>query len=202
MTRADAGGWRPEYEAKFLDIDEPTLRSIVDTLPVLEHQPRFLMRRKLFDTPGRDLRSGASWLRVRDQGDGVFLTLKRYRGPSIDGIAESEVRVSDFAESCGILRGIGLVEVAHQENWRERWVCDGFELCLDEWPWVPPFLEVEGPTAEAVRSAAARLGLAWSDALLDSVDGVYEHYYPAVRDKISSLSLTFDARPAALAGGS
>jgi adenylate cyclase class 2 len=201
MTRADAASWRPEYEAKFLDVDAPKLRSIVDTLTVLEHHPRYLMRRKLFDTPARDLRSEASWLRVRDQGDGVFLTLKRQRGSGIDGIAEREVEVSDFDETCGILRAIGLVEVAHQENWRERWVCGGFELSLDEWPWVPPFLEIEGPTADAVRSAAALLGLAWSEALMDSVDGVYERYYPSVRDKISSLSLGFDVRPAALAGG-
>jgi adenylate cyclase class 2 len=116
----------------------------------------------------------------------------------VDGVAETEIEVSDFEASWRILTAAGLVEVAYQENWRERWRCDGFEVTLDEWPWIPPFVEIEGSTATAVTEAAERLGLSWSRAVFGSVNEVYEHYFPSVGQKISDCSLAFDHRPAIL----
>jgi adenylate cyclase class 2 len=200
-TGSPTDGWRTEYEAKFLDVDAAALRPMLADAPVLEHSPRVLMRRRLFDSPQRRLRAGGSWLRLRDEGARSFLTLKRQRGDGIDSVTETEIEVSDFDAAWLILTEAGLVELAYQESFRERWRCEGFEVTLDEWPWIPPFVEIEGPSADSVRTAAGRLGLDWSAALFGSVNEVYDRYYPSAGQRISDCSLTFDRRPAILTDG-
>lgn len=36
---------------------------------------------------------------------------------------------------------------------------DDTEVVIDEWPWLPPFIEIEGQSEDAVRAAATALVL-------------------------------------------
>lgn len=189
----------PEYEAKYLDIVPSAVRAAIRDAKPTHHHPSVRTRRRLFDFPDQRLHHRGMWLRVREHGDGATMTVKQRSGHGIAGIREIEVGVSNVDLTRDLLECIGFVQVAYQESDRESWQLGDCQVTLDQWPWLPPFVEIEGPSETAVRSTAATLGLAWAEAVFDSVDGVYELHYPGCRPAISRLDLTFDARPAELA---
>lgn len=189
----------PEYEARFLDIARERLVKRLTGLSISHHVSAVTMRRCLFDSPKRHLLASGAWLRVRDEGASASATFKRRVRDGIGGIEELEVRVDDFEMMCRIFREVGFEEVAHQESKREQWVVGECQVTFDEWPWIPPFVEIEGPNEKAVRNIAHALGFNWEEASFDSVDGIYDFYYPGTRAAISSCSLTFAERPGILA---
>lgn len=79
----------------------------------------------------------------------MTLTVKEedYADESIGRIGEYETVISDFGEMRDVLRLCGLQESIYEENWREKWVLDidgqRVECCLDEWPDLFPYLEIE-----------------------------------------------------------
>jgi adenylate cyclase class 2 len=54
---------------------------------------------------------------------------------------------------------------------------DDAEIVIDEWPWIDPYIEIEGEDEASVRAAAEQLGLDWSEAEFGHIDAVYEKKY-------------------------
>ena len=54
---------------------------------------------------------------------------------------------------------LGLEEYAHQEKERASFALKGWRFDIDEYPHMPPFLEIEGTSEEHVREAIELLGL-------------------------------------------
>ena len=73
-----------------------------------------------------------------------------------------------------LLQAVGLEPVRYQESYREEWKLDGVTYDIDEWPGLPVFLEVEGPSPAAVEAAAGRFGLDFVAASFGSVDELYK----------------------------
>jgi len=92
----------------------------------------------------------------------------------INGTTEIEVEVSDLEKTAELLKALGLRQVRYQQNYREEWQLDGVTYDLDTWPGLPTFLEVEGPSEQAVRAAVAELGLDYSEARFGSIDLIYK----------------------------
>ena len=63
-----------------------------------------------------------------------------------------------FDDAILFLKGCGLKVKARQETKREIWKLGGVEICIDTWPWLPTFIEIEGPTEESVWETANKLG--------------------------------------------
>ena len=57
-----------------------------------------------------------------------------------------------------LLVAAGHTDFSYQENRRTSFSLDGAWLELDSWPGIPPYLEIEGATAEQVHMVAARIG--------------------------------------------
>jgi adenylate cyclase class 2 len=132
---------------------------------------------------------------VRDEGDKVTLTYKQSSNSSvITDTIESEVVVSNFEDTVAILEAAGLPSQSYQETRRETWRLDDVEVVLDEWPWLDPLLEIEGPSEDSVKATAARLGFDWSEALIGSVTQAYQRKYPkGIGSKLVRVSrVTFD----------
>lgn len=114
------------------------------------------MRRYVYDAvppvPGR-------WVRLRDTGDGVTLCVKEISTDAVDGTRETEVTVDDFAEAAELLRLAGLKSRGYQENRRTSYKLGAVRLEVDEWPRIPPYLEIEADDEAQVWEAAAALGL-------------------------------------------
>jgi hypothetical protein len=83
---------------------------------------------------------------------------------------------------------------AYQESRRETWQIDDVEVVLDEWPWLQPFIEIEGASEERVREVAGQLGFAWEDAVFGAVTQAYEAQYPGTQaaDIIMTPEIKFE----------
>lgn len=49
------------------------------------------------------------------------------------------------------------------------------EICLDTWPWIPTFVEVEAPNEELIWSTVEKLGLSKEQARFGGQ--IYQAYY-------------------------
>lgn len=170
-----------EIEVKFLDLDHDMIRGRLIALGAKLEQPMRLMKRVVVHTPGMTDKN--AFLRIRDEGYRATVTYKQFDDDSIDGAKEYEVVISDFESAVSIFTESGLAYDTYQESRRENWLIDGVEVMLDEWPWLRPYIEIEGKSETAVRQVAQILGLDWSDAMFGGVANIYKHQYPHIGDE-------------------
>lgn len=179
-----------EIEAKFLDIDPEELRKKLKDLGAELIHPERLMRRRVFHLSENPF--GGRWLRVRDEGDRITLTLKEMQDRTLHGTREVTIEVDDFEKACALLSAVGMVNRSYQETKRERWEWNGVEVTIDTWPWIPPFVELEGSSEGNLRNVAEQLGLDWNQTLHGSVETAYQRYYDVTDQEIDSWqTITF-----------
>lgn len=169
-----------EIEATFLEVNKDDIRQKLQQLGGQLIQPEVLMRRIVFD-----LNSKHAFARVRDEGDLIVLTYKNHLNDTLTGTEEINVEVSNYDDTIAILKACGLRAKSDEDSYRETWELDGVEITIDTWPWIPTYIEVEGPTAEAVADTAAKLGYNIKDGIIGSVDEVYKLYYDVTSDLIN-----------------
>lgn len=165
-----------EIEAKFLNIDFDDIRSRLRQADAILEQPMRLMKRVTIETPS--LKNKNMYLRVRDEGDKITLTLKQHTGDAIDEAKEIDIVVSDFKKTVELLKYLDLPYRSFQETKRETWKLDGAEIVLDEWPWLNPYLEIEANSEKDVKNCAAKLNLDWNEAVFGDVMVAYQAQYP------------------------
>jgi adenylate cyclase class 2 len=164
-----------EIEAKYRIADPTALRG---RLVARGARPaaRVLEASRLFDTADQRLRQADCGLRVRtcralDQTPDAAATLT-YKGPRAAGPPkireEIETAVSDPFAIVVTLQRLGFQEVLVYEKRRERWQLGACEVCLDELPRLGWFVEIEGPNAASVASAARALDLEAEPALRET----------------------------------
>lgn len=182
-----------EIEAQFLDINKDALRAKLKEVGAKLMKPEVLMRRVVFDLGKHE------YARVRDEGDGkIVMTYKNVKDDkSILGTKEVNVIIDDYENGILLLKACGLVPKAEQESYRETWVYDDVEICIDTWPWIPTFVEVEGPSEKSVWDTAKKLGLSREKAKFGSVDTTYQHYYGVDTDIVNlhTPKILFDMEP-------
>lgn len=167
---------KTEIEVKFVDIDIDDIRARLEKAGATLVQPMRLMKRALIETPEMNARH--AYLRIRDEGDKITATYKQFTENSLTGAKEREIIVSDFDETIAIFVEFGLHYHTFQESKRETWKYNNVEVVVDEWPWINPYIEIEGDSEEAVKLAAKELGFDWHDAVFGSVDVIYNIEYP------------------------
>ena len=169
-----------EIEAQFLDIDKNDIRAKLKSIGATLIKPEILMKRTIFYTGEH------SFARVRDEGDKIVLTYKNISDDnSILGTKEVNITVNDYDDAILFLLGCGLKIKAKQETKREIWTVGEVEICIDTWPWIPTFIEIEGPSEQSVWDTAKKLGLDRSKAKFGSVDTTYQHYYGVDTDTVN-----------------
>lgn len=190
---------KKEIEAKFLNQDHEVIRKKLIKLGALCKHQNKLMRRTTMDFPDRRLLKDSSWVRLREELNGeIELTLKQEKDKqSIHGVVETVVSVGDYEQANQFLISIGLEVKAEQESKRELWELDGVEIMLDEWPWVPSFIEIEAPSEELVKDLATKLKLEWTEAKFGSVTPVYVEAFGISADQFeaSEFSIKFGEEP-------
>lgn len=181
-----------ELEAKFLDINAEKLRILLGNNGAILIHPERLMRRKNFDYPDHRLEKIGGWIRIRDEGDQITLAYKQLVDRTIEGTKEISLTVENFDKMSNLLSAIGMHNKSYHETRRERWELDGIEVTIDTWPWIPTFVELEGPSEEKLKSTAKKLNLDWNRALHGSVENAYQAYYNATEEEIDGWeSITF-----------
>lgn len=183
-----------EYEATFANVDKDEIRERLKSVGAKLIKPEFMQKRRNFNLPkGNEIAGG--WMRVRNEGDKITMSLKVVNDNlKIDDQKEICIKVDSFENAQDLLLAIGCTKKAYQESKRELWELDGVEVCIDEWPYLEPFVEIEGASEEAVKNVAKKIGFDYSEALFGAVDAQYEMKYGiskrTVNDEI--FEITFD----------
>lgn len=86
-------------------------------------------------------------------------------------------RINDFNEAEKFLVMIGCTKKAYQETKREIWKLDNVEICIDEWPFLEPFVEIEGKSEKEVKIVSKKLGFDYLKAYFGAVDMIYSKKY-------------------------
>ena len=182
-----------EIEAQFLDVDKDEVRGRLKKAGAELVKPEVLMRRVVFNT------GASSFARVRDEGGGkIVMTYKNISDESsILGTKEVNVVVDNYENGILFLKGCGLKPKAEQESYRETWTLGEVEICIDTWPWIPPFVEIEGPSEKQVWEVAKLLGFLKEQAKFGSVDSTYRYYYGVECDVVNlhTPKILFDMKP-------
>ena len=170
-----------EYEATFINIDKDGCRKKLRKINAKLIKPEFLQKRVVFNLPsGHEIKGG--WLRVRDEGDRITMSLKVVNGGKIENQKEICLTIDNFDKGVEFLGEIGCVKKAYQENKRELWILDGAEITIDEWPFLEPYIEIEAKSEKKVKAAAKKLGLNYSKAMFCSADTIYSKKYNLPED--------------------
>lgn len=187
---------KAELEVKFLDVDIDDMRVRLKKAGATLEQPMRLMKRALIEEPHHY--SNNSFIRIRDEGDKITLTLKRRHqrdnATTIDNTSEIEVEVSDFDATVELFKEAGWEYKTFQESKRETWKLGDVEVVIDEWPWTKPYIEIEGKTEDDVKVVAKMLGFDWSDVMFGHIDEVYQRTYtfaPGFRGIIDCKEVRF-----------
>ncbi len=174
---------KTEVEAKFLDVSIEVIRAKLKELGAVCEQPMRLMRRVTIDNPEMTAKSG--FLRVRDEGNRVTATYKQFDASSVDGAKEIEIVVDDFDQTVALLGAVGLPHSSFQESKRETWRFGEVEIVIDEWPWLNPYIEIEGDSEVKLKDVATKLGFEWSRAVFGDVTAAYRVQYPHLNEKVA-----------------
>lgn len=166
-----------EIEVKFLDIDKAALEEKLRALGA-EKVGEYFYKRQVFDYPDLSLDAKGAWIRLRDEGDVIKLSYKQRLGMqgtsgNDEGMKEIEFAVDDFDRTAAFLYELGLANKFYFENKRTRYVKDGIEFDIDEWPLLAPYLEIEAPSWEAIDTAIEWLGFDKADMKKFSTTQIY-----------------------------
>lgn len=174
-----------EYEATFPNVDKASIRQKLADAGAILRRPEYLQKRTTFSFPsGHELKGG--WARVRDEGDKITMSVKVVNGTKITDQRESCLTIHSFTEGVEFLKLLGCQEKAYQETKRELWVLDGVEITIDEWPFLEPFVEIEGPSEAEVKAVAEKVGFTWAEAKFCVVGTLYEKKYNIPEDIINN----------------
>jgi adenylate cyclase class 2 len=178
---------KSEIEVKFANVDHDEIRERLKELGATLEQPMRNMRRVVIDTP--ELKKKNAFIRIRDEGDKVTVTYKQFDQLSIDGAKEIEIVVSNFEDAVALFASAGLSHSSLQESRREAWSLGEVEIVLDEWPWLNPYIEIEGPSEELVTLTAKKLNFDWNDGVFGDVMAAYRLQYPklGMHDTVGNL---------------
>jgi len=160
-----------EIEAKFWVPELEALRQRVLTAGGRLVSPRGLEHNERFDTPDGRLRHGGEVLRLR-QDRASTLTYKRALStPEIR--SETEVQVDSLDAARSVLLCLGFVPIFVYEKYRQVLALDDTWVMLDELPF-GSFVEIEGPSLDAIGRSAAHLGLDWTQRVARSYPSIFE----------------------------
>lgn len=173
---------KPDYEeieCKFLDINPVELDKKLASLGA-KKTPRRLFRRYVLDFPDWRLDNDHSWLRVRDEGSKVTMSFKKRYGIAKSmqdgGMKEIEVIVDNFDHTVNLFKAVGMVHKFYEENYRTTYDLDNVEIVIDEWPLIPPYVEIEGESWSEVEEMSKKLGFDFKKKIVCSTTQVYKHY--------------------------
>ncbi|MEM1099157.1 MAG: class IV adenylate cyclase [Planctomycetota bacterium] len=179
-----------EIEAK---LRLPDRGAMLEHLTALEARPvaRFEEMNTFFDDPDGRLKTSDQGLRVRiethDNGD-VFIYVT-HKGPRAHGKlksrAETELVVADADRAAALMGALGYHPVIAFEKRRQRFELDGCRVELDTLPYIGEFIEIEGPSEEAVFAVRDKLGLAEEPLIKASYIAMLQDHLRQQRKSVS-----------------
>jgi adenylate cyclase class 2 len=154
-----------EIEVKFYLSDMDAIRDRILELGAVS-RGRVFETNLRFDDADNRLIENRSLLRLRrdTQTTLTFKSEPPFKDDQFKILNELEVEVSDFTIMKHILESLGFREEQVYEKWRETFMLNSANLCLDTMPY-GDFLEIEGQKQD-IKKLASRIGLKWKKRIL------------------------------------
>ncbi len=187
---------KTEFEIVFDAVNHEIIREQIKKLWWICTQKKTLMKRAIFTNP---LIPKGAFLRVRDEGNKITCTYKEILDwvNDINAVKEIETELDNMQNMISIFKSVWLKQKAYQESWRETWkINNEIEIMLDQWPWIKPFIEIEGESEELVRKYVKKFWFKYKQWLFGCVDQVYLKEIWLEPDVLNNLAeITFDKIP-------
>jgi len=165
-----------EIEARFLNIDKKKLTDQLTALGATD-KGEVMLTEVIFYDEDNNWPDEGRFVRIRSTGDMTKLTYKHNKAQTVDSAREIEFAVPDAELAEQFLTSIDLVAFRHQEKKRHTFELNGVTIDIDTWPKVPTYVELEGPSEEALKSIAESLGFHWTDAVFDDARAIIQDRY-------------------------
>ncbi len=166
-----------EFETHILNIDRDALVKKLESLGATKIKD-VLQKRITFDYPDKRLDAINAFLRVRDNGAGkIELAYKRNPLSQESGVSASEeieLEISDMEKAREFFLAIGLEVKQFIETKRITYKLNDLTFDIDEWPLLPPFIEVEAPSEERVMDGVKLLGYTEVDTFQGDAGSMYD----------------------------
>lgn len=164
-----------EIEAKVLEIEPDSVRNQLQ-----EHGAEQLfadeVRSLFFDYPDGRIEENGS-LRLRQRGEDAFITLKQdVSREDAKVMEETEFYVDNADAAQAFLEQLGLEKIHESSKYRETWEKGDVLYVIDRYPGVPPLLEIEAPSLDALEQAYEELGYSMDDTVSWDAHDVMTHY--------------------------
>lgn len=166
-----------EIEAKFLEVDKDALIAKLQSLGGEDLGEDLLQEIIFYDRAGRWEKENKTFVRLRRRGDDLTLTYKNDGAETATSMEEIEFSVDSWPKARQFLEAVGLKIGREQEKRRQSFRLGEVMVDIDTWPSVSSYVELEGPSEEAIKKAAATLGFDWQDAVFGNAGRVLEKYY-------------------------
>jgi len=188
-----------EFEAKFYPVDKELYREKLKSIGAVLLLPERKMTRTVADGRDNPILEKNGYIRVRDEGNLIRLSLKKTAGVNgkLTDQKEIDVKVSDFDKTIKIIEATGVKFNRLQETLREEWALNGTQITIDSWPGLSTYSEIEAESEEKVKEMADLLGFDWNKKIITAAAEIYQKVYgigiDEVLEKISHI--TFENNP-------
>jgi adenylate cyclase class 2 len=159
-----------EIEVKILDIDVKSARNILDSFAD-KISDNVLLTTVTFSNPYNN-----ATVRARIIGHATFFTVKvPVPDKEFKVRREYETKVNDFKTLKKQLEALGFTPYMLQEKKRTTYAYMHSEIVIDEYPEMPPYVEIEGLKSE-IKEIVHKLGRQMEDTTKESVYLLFKKY--------------------------
>lgn len=165
-----------EIEVKFLEIDKSALIEKLKSLNAQDLGEEKITEQIFHDAKG-EWYTQRKFGRIRTTKKGIFFTYKHVQQRTATGTIEIEFPITEPGKMKDFLEALGLIMDREQEKIRHKFMLGEVVVDIDTWPRVPTYVELEGPSEEAIKNAAAVLGFDWEKGVFGTADTVIREVY-------------------------
>ena len=172
---------RHDVRIKILDVDPKDIDERLSKSGARKIFNRLMTRTLMFDHQTLRLRNTGRVLRLRQVGKKVFLSIKSGGDGAPESrfqkVYESELELNDFNQAFSLFESLGFTAFRYQEKLRTGYTTSrGVHIELDEFPKIPSYIEIEGPTEDVVNDCVLQIGYSPNDIVRMSATEVLRHY--------------------------
>jgi adenylate cyclase class 2 len=164
-----------EIETRFLDIDRDQLVQKLASLGAVDKGEEKL-EEIIFHAADLSWVGKRKFVRLRKKNDRTVLMYKENIGQTVDSAQEIELEVSDLEKCSEFLGKLGLQPMRRLEKYRHTFELDGVTLDIDSWPKIPPYVEIEGPSVESLKTVCGKLDIDWKKRFDGDAREVFRKY--------------------------
>ena len=177
-----------EIETRFLEIDKNELVKKLVALGATDKGEEKL-EEIIFHPADGSWIGKRKFVRLRKTKNKVKLTYKENVAQTVDSAQEIELEVSDLDKCLQFFEKVGLRAMRRLEKYRHTLVLGEVTIDIDTWPKISTYVEIEGPSVEALKNFCSKVGFDWEKRFDGDAREVFRHYGLEL-DKITVITFS------------